>query len=769
MSSIQNEVDAKPKDIIEIDVSSEEESDSEKESNNDEEDDDGSDDDECLDDDESSEDADEDNSNHESNDEDDDDDDESEDAADYKQELLDKALNKNRPIIIIGKQVIGKQVNNYASVLNFFKKVTDEQHAKQVARDHEQLAQDIEERKQINNLKQQNKKGPGRPRKIIPPSDSPMQLSNGESNANSNEGASNENGPEGRSSWFATDYIHDILAEVNKQQFNFRRVVQQLQLRFPRLATEKVARFESLKWPTIQSWYELDKGLYRLKEKYQEKLDQRNGKRKSGGGRNSMFFGLEDIEEEVKDQLTKLFNSGNAVLSLLNIKCIIKTMVVERKPEYFSQPGCCTFSLSAVWRWLTNVMGWSYKVVTTSANLPANWLERGFFFNKQLCSIMAKYGRYIPDELIINADQTGIKLMEMNNRTFAPKANKAAGIKPKVASHSQNDKRQITVTIASSLAGDLLPLQLIFQGKTKTCLKGIREDTKKQMLDNGFLLNYSSNHWSNQELMQKYVNEIIIPRMIKYYEGKDIPIEFQRAILIIDCWPVHISKEFRQFMQQTEQRKRIHIVYVPPNCTSVLQVADVAIQKPFKDKIRKLHTNDYLKHLRVLLRKNLDITTSSKFSKLSNLKPRFAQWIFSTWEFFNTDPRCKEIILKGWDRCHKSIYDFKSLDNQQSCLLDDSISPGIFGCDLSEAEKEPDVNALSDESIDKLIDNTDQELLEEPQELEPEEKKELSAINEAYEKARKNLPKNNKKRKSYKLNLDYPQPVRRPLRRKIRW
>ena len=31
------------------------------------------------------------------------------------------------------------------------------------------------------------------------------------------------------------------------------------------------------------------------------------------------------------------------------------------------------------------------------------------------------------------------------------------------------DKRQITACIASSLHGDLLPLQLIFQGKTTAC------------------------------------------------------------------------------------------------------------------------------------------------------------------------------------------------------------------------------------------------------------------------------------------------------------
>ena len=40
----------------------------------------------------------------------------------------------------------------------------------------------------------------------------------------------------------------------------------------------------------------------------------------------------------------------------------------------------------------------------------------------------------------------------------------------KVAMAGIDDKRQITVVLAGSMTGELLPLQLVYQGKTKASL-----------------------------------------------------------------------------------------------------------------------------------------------------------------------------------------------------------------------------------------------------------------------------------------------------------
>ena len=61
----------------------------------------------------------------------------------------------------------------------------------------------------------------------------------------------------------------------------------------------------------------------------------------------------------------------------------------------------------------------------------------------------------IPDELIINADQTPSKYVPKANATMAEKSSKY------VARKGANDKRGITVALGESLSGEILPMQLI--------------------------------------------------------------------------------------------------------------------------------------------------------------------------------------------------------------------------------------------------------------------------------------------------------------------
>ena len=72
-------------------------------------------------------------------------------------------------------------------------------------------------------------------------------------------------------------------------------------------------------------------------------------------------------------------------------------------------------------------------------------------------------------------------------------------------------------------------------------------------------------------------------RIRRQITEKSLPSDSQ-MILVLDAWCVHRSVEFRTWMGKTHPL--MHLVYVPANCTSHLQVADVALQKPFKSRIR---------------------------------------------------------------------------------------------------------------------------------------------------------------------------------------
>ena len=70
----------------------------------------------------------------------------------------------------------------------------------------------------------------------------------------------------------------------------------------------------------------------------------------------------------------------------------------------------------------------------------------------------------VPPEHILNWDHTGISIVPGSAWTMELKGFKRVEIV------GISDKRQITAVICGSMAGELLPFQLIYQGKTNTCL-----------------------------------------------------------------------------------------------------------------------------------------------------------------------------------------------------------------------------------------------------------------------------------------------------------
>jgi hypothetical protein len=186
-----------------------------------------------------------------------------------------------------------------------------------------------------------------------------------------------------------------------------------------------------------------------------------------------------------------------------------------------------------------------------------------------------------------------------------------------------DDKRQITVCIGSSLDGDLLPPQLIFQGKTTAC----HPPTTDTSLASHAHITHSDNHWSTQETMQQWVKEVLIPYADRRIFEHTLPYD-SKIVLVLDVWAVHKSEEFRLFLRT--YFPRIHLVFVPANCTSELQVADVILQRPFKHGVR-LRFN---KWAALILKEQIEsgeLVGLSPFLKMSSIKPLCLQWIMESW------------------------------------------------------------------------------------------------------------------------------------------
>ncbi|KAL9954832.1 hypothetical protein ACROYT_G042413 [Oculina patagonica] len=105
----------------------------------------------------------------------------------------------------------------------------------------------------------------------------------------------------------------------------------------------------------------------------------------------------------------------------------------------------------------------------------------------------------IPPELVLNADQTPSSYVSVGRMTMAEKNSKSVPIK------GLTDKRSITLTFVISLAGEFLPMQVIYQGKTKASLP------RNFVFPKGFCLTQNPKHYSNEEETLKLIDSIINP------------------------------------------------------------------------------------------------------------------------------------------------------------------------------------------------------------------------------------------------------------------
>ena len=71
-----------------------------------------------------------------------------------------------------------------------------------------------------------------------------------------------------------------------------------------------------------------------------------------------------------------------------------------------------------------------------------------------------------------------------------------------------DDKCAITLALAKTLSGDMLPFQMIYTGKTSCSLPAAK-------FPESFLLGFNKLHWSNEEETLCLLKEVISPYITK--------------------------------------------------------------------------------------------------------------------------------------------------------------------------------------------------------------------------------------------------------------
>ena len=169
----------------------------------------------------------------------------------------------------------------------------------------------------------------------------------------------------------------------------------------------------------------------------------------------------------------------------------------------------------------------------------------------------------IPPELILNLDQTGIRIVPSNNWTMNQQ-----GVK-RVEIGGAGDKRLITAVFCGSLVGDFLPVQVIYQGKTAWCHPRFEFPPEWD-------ITHSPKHWSNETTMIQYIEKIIVPYINRVCEstGNDAP-----ALIIMDNFKGQVTSAVNSLLDANN----IHVCLLPPNTTDRLQPLDISVNKSAKD------------------------------------------------------------------------------------------------------------------------------------------------------------------------------------------
>ncbi len=248
-------------------------------------------------------------------------------------------------------------------------------------------------------------------------------------------------------------------------------------------------------------------------------------------------------------------------------------------------------------------------------------------------------------------DQTGVHLVSASSFTYEMVGSRD------VAIVGAEDKRQITACVAASLRGDLLPLQLIFQGKTARCLPPSTAASTAARVD----ITCSDNHWSTQETMQRWITHVLLPHAERMISMHDLNAN-AHVLLLLDCWAVHKSAEFRDWLQK--QHPHIHLVFVPANCTSKLQLADVALQRPFKSSITQSFNHWAAAAIAEQIRAG-EVTGIAVQLGMAALKPHVLQWCVDSW---NGLRERKQLILDGWERSCLSLFDITSAHRRNDAV-----------------------------------------------------------------------------------------------------
>lgn len=378
---------------------------------------------------------------------------------------------------------------------------------------------------------------------------------------------------------------------------------------------------------------------------------------------------LGEYEKQLELYLRKVRQQGGVITASVVVAAARGILISTDRSQLDEFGG--HISLSRQWAYhLLGRMHFVRRKATTSKSKhkPLDFTELKKSFLDDVESVVTM--EEIPPELILNWDQTGIHLVPASSWTMEQVGSKRVEIS------GVNDKRQITAIFCGSLAGDFLPIQLIYQGKTARC-------HPKFTFPPDWDITHSPKHWSTEETMVQYIENIIVPYVQRLREdfGDD-----QSALVIMDNFKGQTTTTINNLLETNN----INVCLLPANTTDLLQPMDVSVNKPAKDFLKRKFEQWYSDEVMKQLQGVSDIA-SADIQPInicfSAMKVLTAKWLVEMCDYLANNP---QFVANGFR--HAGISD--ALDGHR---VDDSDDEDEDEDPLSEVS-EDDLSAEDNDS-----------------------------------------------------------------------
>ena len=302
-------------------------------------------------------------------------------------------------------------------------------------------------------------------------------------------------------------------------------------------------RATALKWnltpSTLSLWKKQDPNAHRHKSG-----------RQVGGGRALTYD--KDIEKEIVVWI-QTQRERQLSVSRHSIRRYALALTKVNYPDFKASDG-----------WLASFMkrnNFSLRSHTSlSQKLPADLEVRLAAFYQHLRELRIEH-ELDEDCLLLNMDEVPMVFDTVPSRTVH-----ARGEKDVRVNTTGGEKKRFTAVLTVTAAGQYLPTMCVFKGKC---------EPKDVVLPKGWVLQMNDRAWVNEEVMIRWIREILRP----YTQRRP-------ALLVMDSFSAHITSKVKAELAKINT----HPAIIPGGCTSKAQPLDVALNKPFKDRIRRQWT-----------------------------------------------------------------------------------------------------------------------------------------------------------------------------------